>query len=843
MILRNAALVLVMLIAAIPTLSHADVLTIHGRERIEVDRETGTQASEGFRSAVSRKNLLGVSRKSPLSLPDIALSTTDVVEINICAIRVQFQKEEPDDPNTTGLGQFDMRSQESFVKEERHPIDMSPHGRSYFESHLRALHEYWNVVSQGRIRLTYRVFPSGEDSVYTLSNQMGHYGAQPPEFGLGEFFVESFDSADNDPEINFAEYDAFMVFHAGVDQQNDIGYPPTPYDLYTGFIRLGPTLIVDDSIRITEGVMMPEAASQDNRVIALNGVFAHEFGHQLGLVDLYDTRTWMTQVGDFSLHDNQGRGTAADLGFERSRLVSDVLPVFPDAWSRAYLGFAEVHEVSDVRNQEVWAAELETDRPQILKVPISDHEYFLIENRQIDSDRDDSTNLRIDSLTGVILGPAPTDTVVDKRYLTRDYDFFLPGSGILIWHVDETRAYLDYTNNGQSNFLDNTLQWYNFYPCLIPNEFDLCIDSIQWENRRFLSVVEADGIIDFGGNYRTGFGTQEDYFYRGHNDAFGPTTNPSSRSNSGAYTGIRIYDISAIDTIMTLSVQYQSRVDGFPKFVNNSRFPPVLIHLDRDGDRDGKEEIFISGEKHIIAMHADGSPIIAPLPGEEIFDSTFVLYSDTASGGLGDVIAPDGSVIKGGSYIVDTLRSIASVGEGETITTPPLVADVDNDGIFEVAVGTDFGKLYIWKITDDDEDGRADFMSVFQSSGDQIIAGPVGLGRSGGGNYMFFSDGDSVVRWDGEQDSPTWTNGLRDASHFSVDDDASEVYLVALKEGSEASYVLMRFGRIGEFLYDLGEVNVVGFTAADLDGEYGTDFVVTTSGGKLIILLSESLES
>jgi M6 family metalloprotease-like protein len=843
MIFRNAAPILLMLIAAFPTLSHADVLPIHGVERIEVPKETDAKASEGFRSAVSRKNLLGASRKSPLSLPDIALSTADVVDINICAIRVQFQKEEPDDPNTTGLGQFDMRSQEDFMKEERHPIDMSPHGRTYFESHLRALHEYWNVVSQGRVNLTYSVFPSEEDSVYTLSNQMGHYGAQPPEFGLGEFFVESFQIADGDTAIHFDEFDVFVVFHAGVDQQNDIGYPPTPYDLYTGFILLGPTLIVDDSIRITEGVMMPEAASQDNRVIALNGVFAHEFGHQLGLVDLYDTRTWMTQVGDFSLHDNQGRGTAADLGFERSRLVSDVLPVFPDAWSRAYLGFAEVHEVSDVRNQEVWAAELETDQPQILKIPISDHEYYLIENRQIDSDRDDSTNLRIDSLTGVILGPAPTDTVVDKRYLTRDYDFFLPGSGILIWHVDETRAYLDYTNNGQSNFLDNTLQWYNFYPCLIPNEFDVCIDSIQWENRRFLSVVEADGIVDFGGNYRTGFGTQEDYFYRGHNDAFGPTTNPSSRSNSGAYTGIRIYDISAIDTIMTVSVQYQSKVEGFPRFVNNSNFPPVLVHLDRDDERDGNEEIFISGEKHIIAMYADGSPIIAPLPGEEIFDSTFVLYSDTASGGLGDVIAPDGSVLKGGSYIVDTLRSIASVGEGETITTPPLVVDVDNDGIFEVAVGTDQGKVHIWKIADDDADGQADSMSVFQSSGDRIIAGPVALSRSSGGSYMFFSDGDSVVRWDGEQDSPTWTNGLRDVSHFSVDDDADEVYLVALKDGSEASYVLMRFGRIGEFLYDLGEVDVVGFTAADLDGEYGTDFVLTTSDGKLIILLSESLDN
>jgi len=839
MIFRNTALVVVILIALMSAQAHSDMLTIHGKQRLDIKKETSPPTAKSFNSAVSQKNLLGLSRKLPLSLPDMALSVTDVVSIDICAIRVQFQKEEPDDPNTTGLGHFDMRSQEEYMIQERHPIDMSPHNRSYFESHLRALNEYWNVVSQGRVNLTYDVFPSEEDSVYTLSQDMGHYGSQDPRFGLGEFFVESFEIADNDAEIDFAKYDVFMVFHAGVDQQNDIGFPPTPYDLYTGFILLGPTLIVDDSVRITEGVMMPETACQDNRVIALNGVFAHEFGHQLGLVDLYDTRTWMTQVGDFSLHDNQGRGTAADLGFERSRLVSDVLPVFPDAWSRAYLGFVEVHELSNTKNQEVWAAELLTNRPQILKVPISDHEYYLIENRQIDSDRDDSTNLRIDSLTGVILGPAPADPL-DERYLTRDYDYFLPGSGILIWHVDETRAYLDYTNNGISNFIENTLQWYNFYPCLIPNDLDLCIDSIQWENRRFLSIVEADGIIDFGGNYRTGFGTQEDFFYRGNNGALGPTTNPSSRSNSGAYTGIRIYEISAVDTIMTLSVELQSRVEGFPQFVNNSKFPPALVHLDRDGDRDGIEEIFISGEKHVIAMRADGSSIIEPLPGEEILDSTFVLYSDTASGGLGDVTAPDGSVIKGGSYVVDTLRAIASVGDGETITSPPLIVDLDNDGIFEVAVGTDHGRVHVWKIADDDADGQADSMSVFQSSGDRIIAGPVALTRSSGGSYMFFSDGDSVVRWDGVQDSPIWTNELRNASHFAVDDGAGEVYFIALKEGSEVSYVLTRFGRIEDILHDFGEVEIVGFTAADLDSQNGADFAATTADGRLIILLSQT---
>jgi len=35
--------------------------------------------------------------------------------------------------------------------------------------------------------------------------------------------------------------------------------------------------------------MMPRDGGQDNRATALNAVMAHEFGHQLGLIDLLHT--------------------------------------------------------------------------------------------------------------------------------------------------------------------------------------------------------------------------------------------------------------------------------------------------------------------------------------------------------------------------------------------------------------------------------------------------------------------------------------------------------------------------------------------------------------------------
>ncbi|MBU1318585.1 MAG: T9SS type A sorting domain-containing protein [candidate division Zixibacteria bacterium] len=819
-ITKHLTFMILVCLIAMPV--HADVLTIKSKQVDQSESSIDEIDVHQFKSGVSKNNLLGLTRKSNMSLPDVALDANDVRTVRICAIRVQFQYEDVDDPATTGRGHFDFRSQAQFISEEAHEIDMAPHNTTYFETHLRALNEYWNVVSKGRVNLTYSVFPSQDDSVYTLNMPMASYSTSPPDEGLFRLFHEGFTLADADTEIDFSEYDAFVLFHAGADQQMDLSFSDThtPSDLYTGFAVVPSQyqVIADNgAVTVSEVVLMPEAVSQDNRVVALNGVLAHEFGHQLGLVDLYDTRTFMTQVGDFSLMDNQGRGTAAEIYFgdaESFRFVLDVLPVFPDAWSRAYLGFVDVVEVSNINDIEVWAAEILTDEPQVIKVPISDFEYYLIENRQVDSDRDDSTNLRVEAETGVILGPAPA-SVEDPRYLTRDYDFFVPGSGILIWHIDETRAYYDYDLDGFSNFQDNALQWYNYYPCLVPNNLGLCIDSVQWENRRFVSLVEADGIIDFGGNYRTRFGSPFDFFFAGNNSALSPTTNPSSRSNSGSYTGIRIFNISEIDTIMTLDVRLDSRLDNFPQFVNWSGFPPVLA----DCDEDGIDEIFVSGKQYLIAVEADGSPVITPLPGEEIYDSNFVFYGDT---------------LRGGGFVIEELRAIASVPADEEIVTAPLVAQLDDDPALEVSVGTDADRIYIWEIADEDDDGAADLQMAFDEAGGEVIAGPivVPLGGEDIGIGFGTESGFYVYDVDGNLQS-----SLNDGpvTHFAIG--MMEAYYVTSRtDVSTSKLMTMNHATI----YDFGDVNVVGFTAADLDGSQETDFAAITADGKLIILLNGS---
>ncbi|KPK99707.1 MAG: hypothetical protein AMJ91_06750, partial [candidate division Zixibacteria bacterium SM23_73_3] len=393
----------------------------------------------GFKSDVSRKNLLGLERETPYSLPRFPkLAPVQTKTLKVLGIKVEFEEEIEDDPRTTGNGLFDMRTQDEFLQQEGHLIDPSPHDTLYFKKHLLALHNYWWTVSEGKLALEGEVFPQSESLAYQLPHPMVHYGAPDSSLSvkvemLRQFFHDSFNLADSlsvhgDSQvyhIDFSRYDCFVIFHAGSDLQSDLGelVNPTPGDLFTGFITLGDTVWVNDgSFPITEGLFIPETRSQDNRVTALNAVFAHEFGHQLGLVDLYNSQNFMTQVGDFALMDNNAQNVGVDVGY--GIFVSGVLPVYPCAWSRAYLGFVEPTEIISQGNINLFATEMLNHQLQLIKIPISPEEYFLLENRQVDLDGDHFSGLRADSSTNVILGPVDWE-----RNYNREYDWLLPGSG------------------------------------------------------------------------------------------------------------------------------------------------------------------------------------------------------------------------------------------------------------------------------------------------------------------------------------------------------------------------------------------------------------------------------
>ncbi len=105
------------------------------------------------------------------------------------------------------------------------------------------------------------------------------------------------------------------------------------------------------------------------------------------------------------------------------------------------------------------------------------------------------------------------------------YDAALPGTGLLVWHIDETRT----------------------------AGFDANAD----EARKLVDLEEADGLRDLDTNRDSG-GNRGDAGdpYRGtsNNTFFNGASNPNSRLYSGASSGVTIADISGPSSRMSATI-------------------------------------------------------------------------------------------------------------------------------------------------------------------------------------------------------------------------------------------------------------------------------------------------
>ena len=90
-----------------------------------------------------------------------------------------------------------------------------------------------------------------------------------------------------------------------------------------------------------------------------------------------------------------------------------------------------------------------TIKPNIIKIPLGDKEYVLLENRSVDPDGDGATAVYSTLDSRVILYPTPIDDPTNQP--SYEYDYLLPsfqkangdavGGGILAWHINEDIIY------------------------------------------------------------------------------------------------------------------------------------------------------------------------------------------------------------------------------------------------------------------------------------------------------------------------------------------------------------------------------------------------------------------
>lgn len=508
---------------------------------------SGTAFAQHFNHPLSASK--ADARRSPR-----ALLGADTVRV--LAVMVQFQKD--NDQSKDGNGQFVLAPPATPV------IDPAPHDSAYFAGHLTFLANYFRKVSKGRALVRWTLL----DTVYTLGGVTYDYSPHAGETNvrLARLARDTWRAVDSSGRVkDFSQFDCFVLFHAGVGHDVDLvstlSYDPTPHDipsLYVGpnaFSSLlgGGVAVGGGAFTITNTIIMPETES---RVLpdvtgapfllqlGINGLLCASIGNFFGLPDLFNTLTGASGIGRFGLMDGQSIFS-----------WSGVFPPEPSAWEKYWLGW--VNPISVPPGSSVLSAPAVALADSIYRIPISEAEYFLVENRSRDPFRTGQT------ITSVFNGQTrvqsfPHDTTgfnsqdISQLYGTiTDVDVFdwsLPGGvdvdgtfydgGVLIWHIDET----------------------------VINE-SIASDQVNANPaRRGVYVEEADGSQDIGHTYDilspgsgSESGTALDFWFNGNSspvnkNEFSATTFPNSNSNLGALSHVTIKDFSNRAPRMTLRV-------------------------------------------------------------------------------------------------------------------------------------------------------------------------------------------------------------------------------------------------------------------------------------------------
>jgi len=275
--------------------------------------------------------------------------------------------------------------------------NFSDTGTSYTQANFNSYMNQVNYNGTGSFRDYYLENSYGKLTVNTtvqtwvkLNKPRSYYG---PEANWSEFIYDAVLAADA-AGVDFSQYDndgdgvldGVAVIHQGLGQEetgstSDIW--SHNYDLrYVGYnFQL-------DGKTVGPYTCQPEKSGSNMSSI---GVMGHEFGHNLGLPDFYDTdyETSGNFIGTGSW-DMMAYGTNNNYGRT---------PAHHNGWSKNFLGWTNVTTLSSAAKVTVRSA---VTNPDLFRInTATPNEYFLIENRQ-----------------------------------KIGFDSALPGNGLIIYHVD-----------------------------------------------------------------------------------------------------------------------------------------------------------------------------------------------------------------------------------------------------------------------------------------------------------------------------------------------------------------------------------------------------------------------
>jgi M6 family metalloprotease-like protein len=563
------------------------------------------------------------------------------------------------------------------------PIDTST---AYFDRLLFFMNQYWSQASGGLHVLT----PTLVDSVFTLPHPMSYYG---DDANFQERVVTMVRDLIvlADPVVDFRNAE-LVLFHAGAGQEADVldnsrdqlwSAFLTPDDFLTVFpdsTGLPGIPTADETSpgvpwRVKEAVELPQYESQDGYTFGMTGVTCHEYGHQLGLPDLYDTTPDVNG-------NNQGLG-GWDIMAGGVWNGNGFVPSLPSAWSLQRIGaIAPQRVLGDGSFSLSRLAPPVGALPRSILIPQTQSEYLLLENR----DQDPNGNAKFD--WDDQNGDGVFDFYTDS-YAGAEFDFYLPGegtgSGMTVYHVDDAKV----AANLEPNTVNGDTQ------------------------HKGVDVVEADGVqdLDLPPTDLTA-GSPNDVFRAGGRDSLTSDTNPSTEAYGPARTGISITAISAADSVMTFNVAFDRNRPGFPKILNTRLIVGPTLAFDIDGD--GRTELLVPtrrtsnpGELYIFEpdgtdyLDGDATPTPfaatnSPLTGSVVvgdidgFAGNEIVFQ-TLNGAI-YAFHEDGTEVADGDNNLGTIGVLVG-GGGLPTRGQPILVDLDGDGAKEIVFGTSSNPL------------------------------------------------------------------------------------------------------------------------------------------------------
>jgi M6 family metalloprotease-like protein len=670
-----------------------------------------------YLSQPSPRNIIGKKFYERLKTmtPEAARQIPETIRVLV--LRINFLEDSTS--LTTGNGKMTLEPDTTYGKEyenqERNLWYEPPHDSIYFHHQMEALRNYYWNDSNNKLWIEWKIIPESKDSSYTVPHKMTYYG-DPYNFASGLFNLlkDGVAVADTDSQANidFSSYDAYILFHAGSMWQTDWG--DSPYDLAAVYIWgaqyfFGEPIFANNRTdTIIDAVIYCETAKQDGYAAFLQGGLAHEFGHQLGLPDLYDTSGETMGVGGWAL---MGTGNWNLDGLVPPHHCSwnsiFKYSVHPHTAPAEKLSFVNPviidHDTTGIEVHRLGVTD--TTANEVIKIPINANEYFLVSNRYTymnpdtmhtfppDTDTVQGVPIVVDS-NGFRVWKQAVLTYVD------DYDISLPpeanSGGLAIWHIDKNKVAL--------GFNDST-------------------NAINAGKPLGIDMEEADGVQDFEKSLwdvydidAAFYGTPNDVFYKGGvNKKFTPLTTPNTNDNAGCMSHLKIFNISEPGEAMTFDVKYEWGQEGFPIFhkdgfdVNS----PVVYDINNDGANEiiigtiGYQDTIDTIAGRLLIFNSDGSTYTSDPEGvvAEFVNGPYWYYTYSTVG-LGDIngdnhinivsAATDGGiyVFQPDSIVGTEILLLDTYQTNGSIITTPLIADINGDGREDIIIGSDDMRIH-----------------------------------------------------------------------------------------------------------------------------------------------------